>query len=675
MTARTAFTLVTGAGLAAYGAHVAFGFGGPGSESFFQDWVYNALVLSAALSCVVRGIVSRAERARWLTLGAGLLCLFGGELYYTLHLSHLTDPPYPSLADGLYLAFYPAGYAALVLFAPRASRRLRAGLWLDGLVSALGVAALTAALLLQPIVSSTGGDRLDVATTLAYPLGDVTLLVFVVGLLALNAWKASRSWTLIAAGLATMAVADGIFLWQSANGTYAEGQALDALWPAAALLLGHAAWQPSARQATRLEGWRVLAMPALFALMPVGLLVYGNLQPMNTPALVLAAAALVVAVVRMAYTFSNTLRITAEATAAALTDSLTGLGNRRALLAALEDELVDAPATKSAVLVLLDLDGFKDYNDTFGHPAGDALLVRLGGRLDQAVAGCGSAYRLGGDEFCALLRFDPDRVGDDVDRVVAAMHQRGEGFEVSSSHGTVILPAEARDSARALQLADQRLYAQKGVRRRQATTQQVRDVLLQMVSERTPELRHHIDDVALLAQGVGVRLGLRAHELYEVVRAAELHDIGKMAIPDAILTKPGPLDEGEWEFMRQHTIVGERMLHVAPALAGVARLVRWSHERMDGGGYPDALAGDEIPLGARIVAVCDAFNAMTSDRPYRRAVSADEAVAELLRHSGTQFDAEVVAAFQAELADQSSERSTIPLAARFDDRPLSVSAT
>ena len=143
----------------------------------------------------------------------------------------------------------------------------------------------------------------------------------------------------------------------------------------------------------------------------------------------------------------------------------------------------------------------------------------------------------------------------------------------------------------------------------------MRDVLLQMVSERTPELRHHIDDVALLAQGVGRRLGLRTHELYEVVRAAELYDIGKMATPDAILTKPGPLDAAEWEFMRQHTIVGERMLHVAPALAGVARLVPWSHERLDGGGYPDALAGDEIPLGARIVAVCDAFNAMTSDRP------------------------------------------------------------
>ena len=675
MTARMAFTLVTGAGLAAYGAHVAFGFGGEGSESFFQDWVYNALVLAAALSCLVRGTVSRAERARWLCLGGGLLCLFGGELYYTLHLSRLTEPPYPSLADGLYLAFYPAGFAALVLCAPRASRQLRASLWLDGLMSALGVAALTAALLLQPIVASTGGDRLAVATTLAYPLGDVMLLAFVVGLLALNAWKPSRSWTLIAAGLATMAVADGIFLWQSANGTYAEGAALDALWPAAALLLGHAAWQPSARAATRLEGWRLLAMPALFALVPVGLLVYGNVQPTNTPALVLAAAALVVAVVRMAYTFSNTLRVTAEATTAALTDALTGLRNRRALLAELDAELADAPATHSAVLVMFDLDGFKDYNDTFGHPAGDALLVRLGGRLEKAVAGCGSAYRLGGDEFCALLRHDPERVGDDVDRAVAALHERGEGFEVASSHGTVILPTEAGDPARALQLADQRLYAQKGVRRRQATTQQVRDVLLQMVTERTPELRDHIDHVALFAQGVGRRLGLRGQELHDLVRAAELHDIGKMAIPDALLSKPGPLDAAEWEFMRQHTIIGERMLHVAPALAGVAQLVRWSHERVDGAGYPDKLVGDEIPLGARIIAVCGAFGAMTSDRPYRRAVSAHAAVEELLRHAGTQFDAEVIAAFRAELADPSRKRSTTTHAAGFDSRVLSVTAS
>ena len=175
-------------------------------------------------------------------------------------------------------------------------------------------------------------------------------------------------------------------------------------------------------------------------------------------------------------------------------------------------------------------------------------------------------------------------------------------------------------------------------------------------------------------RAVARRLGLTGEEIDEVTRAAELHDVGKVGIPDAILEKPGPLTADEWEFMRQHTIIGERMLHMAPALAGVARLVRWSHERMDGGGYPDGLAGDEIPLGARVVAVCDAFGAMTSDRPYRRAVSADEAVAELMRNAGTQFDGEVVAAFQAELAEPSGERPASAEAAGLDDRVLSVSA-
>jgi diguanylate cyclase (GGDEF)-like protein len=649
MTGVRAFTVAIGAGLAAYAAHVVLGVGSEGAESFFQDWLYNGLILAAAASCLLRGFVTPAERARWLSLGGGLLCFFGGELYYTLHLSKLAEPPYPSLADALFLAFYPAAYAGLVLASPRASRQHRANLWLDGLVSSLAVAALTAALLLQPVAATTGGERLEVATTLAYPLADVTLLVFVVGLLALNGWKPSSSWALIAAGVTTMAVADGMFLWQSAHGSYVEGEALDALWPAATVMLGLAAWQPSRRASVRLDGWRPLAMPALFALVPVGLLVYGNLEPMNRLALVLAAAALVVAIVRMALTFAETLRITREATAAALTDALTGLGNRRALLADLDAALAYADVRDPAVLALFDLDGFKDYNDAFGHPAGDALLVRLGARLEAATAGRGSAYRLGGDEFCVLLRCRGEGFTSDVQDAIAALDEHGEGFHVTSSHGTVVLPAEARDSERALQLADQRLYAQKGVRRRQATTRQVRDVLLQMVSERTPDLRHHIDDVAALAHGVGCRLGLGSHELYELVRAAELHDIGKMAIPDAILEKPGPLDGPDWEFMRRHTVIGERMLHVAPALEGVARLVRWSHERMDGRGYPDGLRGSEIPIGARIVAVCDAFHAMTSSRPYQGPMTPAEALAELTRCSGTQFDPEVVAAFRAEL--------------------------
>jgi HD-GYP domain-containing protein (c-di-GMP phosphodiesterase class II) len=142
---------------------------------------------------------------------------------------------------------------------------------------------------------------------------------------------------------------------------------------------------------------------------------------------------------------------------------------------------------------------------------------------------------------------------------------------------------------------------------------------------------------------------MNGEQLDELGRAAELHDVGKVAIPDAILEKPDALDATEWEFMRQHTILGERILSAAPALRPVARIVRASHERWDGGGYPDGLAGESIPLAARIVAVCDAFEAITSDRCYRKAQSLEVARAELLREAGRQFDPAVVEAFVAEL--------------------------
>jgi HD-GYP domain-containing protein (c-di-GMP phosphodiesterase class II) len=180
---------------------------------------------------------------------------------------------------------------------------------------------------------------------------------------------------------------------------------------------------------------------------------------------------------------------------------------------------------------------------------------------------------------------------------------------------------------------------------------QSRDVLLSTLTEREPDLGEHLHDVAKLALGVGRELGMDPEDLDEVARAAELHDVGKVAIPDAILNKAGPLDESEWSFMRRHTIIGERILLSAPALRPVARLVRSSHERWDGTGYPDNLAGEDIPLGARILFVCDAYDAMTSDRPYRQALDPGEAQAELCRCAGTQLDPGVVRVFLELLED------------------------
>jgi diguanylate cyclase (GGDEF)-like protein len=321
------------------------------------------------------------------------------------------------------------------------------------------------------------------------------------------------------------------------------------------------------------------------------------------------------------------------------TDALTGLGNRRRLLT----DLDDAIGEQGSELTLFDLDGFKAYNDAFGHHAGDVLLERLGGRLAAAVGTNGSAYRLGGDEFCILLA--GDRCPELHARAVAALREQGEAFAIASSYGTVAL-GECASAEEALQLADERMYRHKNGGRASAG-QQSKDVLLRALAERYPDLDDHLNGVAEAALQVARALDVPEDQHEGIRQAAELHDIGKVAIPETILHKPAPLDEDEWAFMRQHTIIGERILSAAPGLVSCGRLVRSSHERWDGGGYPDGLRGEEIPLGARIIAVCDAFDAMVTERPYSAAREYQDALAELRRCAGTQFDPVVVAAFDA----------------------------
>jgi diguanylate cyclase (GGDEF)-like protein len=326
----------------------------------------------------------------------------------------------------------------------------------------------------------------------------------------------------------------------------------------------------------------------------------------------------------------------------ALTDPLTGLGNRRKLVADLQKILPDASEDAPLLLTLFDLDGFKNYNDSFGHPAGDALLVRMGRNLKSAMQDHGGgAYRMGGDEFCIIATIGAEGQGPIVTDASAALSERGEGFAIGSSYGTVLLPQEASDVAIALRLADQRLYSSKSSGRRSAGRQST-DVLLQALNERNPELGDHLIDVARLVVEVGRRLGMSGEELDQLKQAAQLHDVGKMAIPDAILKKPGPLDREEWDFIRGHTVVGERIISAAPSLAQVARIVRSSHERYNGSGYPDGLKGDEIPLPSRIISVCDAYDAMIGPRPYRLGMSRENVEAELRRCAGVQFDPVVI---------------------------------
>ncbi len=628
--------------------HAVHGVLGPGESRLdvvIQSWDYTAVMWVGSLLCVLAAATRRQERGAWALIGVGLLLWAGGDLVWTLWLNNFDDPPYPSLADGLYLGNYVTIYAGLVLLLRARVRPIRPAQWLDGAVGGLAAASVAAALVFPALAGITQGDTVDVAFNLAYPVCDVLQLTLIVMAFGLNRWRIDRSWLLLGLGQLANVVADAVFTYQEAVGTYVTGSWVDTLWPLGVTLTAAAAWQAAPRRSGEDRGGHTLPLTAGFAAVALAVLVIGQFGEVHAAAALLATAALLVAGARGAMLFRENLRLLRASRRESLTDGLSGLANRRALLQDLEDAVAHATAAARRTLVLFDLDGFKQYNDAFGHGAGDALLQRLGGDLEAAVTGQGRAYRLGGDEFCVL--FDHHAEHDDpvVAAALDALAEPADPYAVDASYGLVSLPDDATTATEALRLADHRMYALKHGRR--ATQGQAREVLLAVLGEREPDLHRHMHSVAELARAVGAHLGLDAEDLDVVVRAAELHDIGKVAIPDAILHKPGPLNDAEWDFVHRHTITGERIVSAAEALRPVGRVVRSSHERWDGDGYPDRLAGEAIPLGARIVLACDAWDAMTSDRSYRRAMAPEQVAAELRANAGTQFDPEVVAALLA----------------------------
>jgi two-component system cell cycle response regulator len=592
------------------------------------------------------------ERLAWTLIGLGLLGWAGGEAWYTTVLWNDPSPPIPSPSDVGYLLLPPLLLAGLGLLLRRRGRETSLTLWADGFTAALAVSALSAALVFETLYDHVDGDPLGVAVALAYPLTDMVMLAVIAGALAGMGWRLDRRWALLAGGIVAFWLADSLFAVAAVAGTYESGGWFDAGWWGGLLAIAAAAWQPARPRCSRDgEAMRLIAVPLAFGSVGLALLVYSAIAPLNALAVALAAASLIAVMARLVFTFRENVGMLRNSRDEAKTDPLTGLGNRRALALALERELPTVDDSDPLVLILFDLDGFKHYNDTFGHPAGDALLVRLGTALSNYLDSRGEAFRMGGDEFCALFRPGAHVAAPIITGAATALSEHGEGFRIDCSYGAITLPREAADVAEALRTADQRMYAHKHSRRAPAEAQS-KDVLLQALAERHPELGPHADIVADLAHATAIGLALPDEEVRNVRLAAELHDVGKVAVPDSILRKPGPLDESEWEFIRRHTLIGERIIAAAPALETVARLVRSSHERWDGSGYPDALAGEQIPLGSRIVAVADAFDAMTARRPYCEPRNAADALDELRRCAASQFDPVVVEAFAAAWADR-----------------------
>jgi two-component system, cell cycle response regulator len=627
--------------LALFVANVLTGFG---PDRLLDVWTSDAIGVAVVVACLLRAALRGEDRVVWATIALGIALWTSGAAYWDHILSDDATPPLPSLADALFVAFYPCAYVAVVALVRRRGRHFGIGLWFDGVIAATACAAGGVELVLEPIARTSVYDSLlATATNFAYPIGDLTLLAMLVVPLALLGVRVPRDMLLLAAGLAAFAVADSIYLVQTAHGTYVIGGLLDAGWLAGMLLIGAGALcasTPPTRPARRGRG--SAAVPGLAGVGALSVLTMQVFSDINLISLVLALATLLLVIVRMTASLRETQAVLAARARDAVTDGLTQMPNRRALIDGLDLAAREATDERQLLLVLFDLDGFKVYNDTFGHQAGDALLTRIGAALRGAVGDRGGAYRMGGDEFCAIVHAPEGASSERISaELAAAMGQHGEGFSVTASYGCALIPRHGREPTALLRRADDEMYERKGSRRAGAE-RQVHDALRAALRERDPELESHADGVAGLAAALGRSLAIGATELRTLVHAAALHDVGKIAIPDAILHKPGPLDSDERRFVRTHPLIAQRIISAAPALGYAGQLVRCTQERWDGRGYPDGLRGEEIPLSARIIAVCSSYLAMTSERPYQRALDEQSAIAELRACAGTQFDPQLV---------------------------------
>lgn len=443
--------------------HDWLGIGGAGLDSAVNGPLYDAVVVSAGLACLVKARGAGRERSAWLAIAAAVLSWGASEIYWTAFLVNDPSPPYPSPADLGYLAFYPLAATGVYLLVKARAQELDWRLWMDGLIAALGTAALGAALVFEFVADRTSGTPLQIATTLAYPLGDILMLALVVGVVALTRWRPGRTWSLLLVGLAALVVADVAYTLQSTDASLPGGDWIEPIYLFAAACIGAEAWQARAdtiRPGARFDGWRELMVPSFFAAVMIGLFAMQYFSRASVLTTVLWAATMVAVIARLGMSVRENKRLLEQVR----TDHLTELGNQGRMQVDLASRCLRSEQEPLS-LVLLDLNGFKRYNDTFGHPAGDAILKQLGGQLKRAVAGDGYAYRIGGDEFAVLTAGDDEHRGEVTKRAAEALTASGRGFELNASWGAVAIPAEADTAAAAMQLADVRMYAQKESRR------------------------------------------------------------------------------------------------------------------------------------------------------------------------------------------------------------------
>jgi diguanylate cyclase len=419
--------------------------------------------LAAAVALVlVRARRVPAERSICVALAAAIASWgLGDAIWFTL-IGPGGAAPVPSLPDLGFLGFYPPAYLAIGLMLRSRGLRIHASMWLDGVVAGVTVAALAAAVLFGPIVAATGGSLPTVAVTLAYPLADFLILAMIAGTAVLAGRAPMRSLVVLAGGLVVFSVSDILFLFLSASGKYQTGTPVSSGWVIGCAIMSFAPWTRSQRFEVDLAGARAIFLPVACTLVALGVVIASRVVAVPALAFGLACAAIALAVGRAALTFEE-LQELGERRVEARTDELTGLANRRALSWHLEQVVARG---ERASLLLLDLDHFKELNDTLGHAAGDELLRGIGPRLRGVLGPDDVLARLGGDEFGVIVDAPSGWEAVDVaQRLLEVLDEpfdlRGIGLRVDGSIGIAHFPEHAVDASGLLQRADVAMYLAK----------------------------------------------------------------------------------------------------------------------------------------------------------------------------------------------------------------------
>jgi diguanylate cyclase (GGDEF)-like protein len=440
----------------------------PGTSiAFFDVWINNLGYAACAVLCGWRAIARPRARWAWAAFAAGLTFFTAGSVLWTVVVQHFNPVPYPSIADFAFLADYPFALLGIGLLVRETVPNISKTIWVDGLIAAMGVAALEATVVIGPIIQTNSGDFGTVATNIAYPTGDLVFISLVVGVFAVRGWRPGRLWWTLGVGLVVFAAGDSIYLLRVTSGTFVPGTPLDSLWAIAAFIMALSAWQGLG---TRVKTVTVIQapnfVPVLFLLSSLGIVVYATGHKILPVGILLATATLVIAIGRSAYAFRQ-LRALADSKREARTDDLTGLPNRRLfferLAACLEP---DAELNRIAVL-MIDLDRFKEINDSLGHGVGDDVLRQLGPRLIAAVGSAGTVARLGGDEFGLIIAplVDPATAVNVAENVRDALRTPfqldGMSLRVDASIGIALAPDHGTTPESLLQKADVAMFAAK----------------------------------------------------------------------------------------------------------------------------------------------------------------------------------------------------------------------